>query len=95
MCIRDRESGATPVVILAKKDLCEEPEYYVNLVARQEPGVAVCAVSAVTGEGMEHVQHYLLSLIHISTDFFTQKRGESVTGCPLAFLFYRKVTPGN
>lgn len=53
------ESGATPVVILAKKDLCEEPEYYVNLVERQAPGVAVCAVSAVTGEGMEHVQHYL------------------------------------
>ena len=26
------ESGATPVVILTKKDLCEEPEYYVNLV---------------------------------------------------------------
>ena len=29
------ESGATPVVILTKKDLCEEPEYYVNLVERQ------------------------------------------------------------
>ena len=53
------ESGATPVVILTKKDLCEEPEYYVNLVERQAPGVAVCAVSAVTGEGMEHVQRYL------------------------------------
>ena len=53
------ESGATPVVILTKKDLCEEPEYYVNLVERQAPEVAVCAVSAVTGEGMEHVQRYL------------------------------------
>lgn len=53
------ESGATPAVILTKKDLCEEPEYYVNLVERQAPGVAVCAVSAVTGEGMEHVQRYL------------------------------------
>ena len=53
------ESGATPVVILTKKDLCEEPEYYVNLVERQAQGVAVCAVSAVTGEGMEHVQRYL------------------------------------
>ena len=37
------ESGATPVVILTKKDLCEEPEYYVNLVERQAPEVAVCA----------------------------------------------------
>ena len=53
------ESGATPVVILTKKDLCEEPEYYVNLVERQAQGVAVCAVSAVMGEGMEHVQRYL------------------------------------
>lgn len=53
------ESRATPVVILTKKDLCEEPEYYVNLVERQAQGVAVCAVSAVMGEGMEHVQRYL------------------------------------
>ena len=45
------ESRATPVVILTKKDLCEEPEYYVNLVERQAQGVAVCAVSAVMGEG--------------------------------------------
>ena len=27
--------------------------------------------------------------------FLRKKRGESVTGCPLAFLFCRKVTPGN
>ena len=53
------ESGAMPVVILTKKDLCEEPQYYVNHVERQAPGVAVCAVSAVTGEGMEHVRRYL------------------------------------
>ena len=42
-----------------EKDLCEEPEYYVNLVERQAQGAAVCAVSAVMGEGMEHVQRYL------------------------------------
>lgn len=53
------DSGAMPVIILTKLDLCDEVEYYVNLVETQVPGVDVCTVSSVTGEGMDAVQKYL------------------------------------
>lgn len=53
------ESGAEPVVILTKLDLCDQVGYYVNLVERQAPGVDVCTVSSVTGAGMASVQKYL------------------------------------
>lgn len=53
------ESGAMPVIILTKLDLCDEVEYYVSLARTQAPGVDICTVSSVTGEGMTAVQKYL------------------------------------
>lgn len=44
------ESGATPVVVLAKADLCDDIEAAVREVAPHAPGCDVVAVSAVTGD---------------------------------------------
>ncbi len=52
------ESGATPAVILTKRSL-RGTGILCKSCGEAGAGVAVCAVSAVTGEGMEHVQRYL------------------------------------
>ncbi len=53
------ESGATPVIVLTKADLCEVPEIYVLQAEEIAPGVSVHAVSAHTGAGMEALKPYL------------------------------------
>jgi ribosome biogenesis GTPase len=53
------ESGAQPVVVLTKRDLCEPAD---DAVAEAEAiafGVPVHAVSAVTGEGVDELRRYL------------------------------------
>ena len=52
------QSGATPVVVLTKSDLCAETEQHVNEVAAIAPGVEVLAVSAVTGDGLEQARSH-------------------------------------
>jgi ribosome biogenesis GTPase len=54
-----RQSGAQPVVILTKADLC--PDYNVNLsdVQKAAPDVPVHAVSSSTGFGLESLDEYL------------------------------------
>jgi ribosome biogenesis GTPase len=44
------ESGATPVVVLTKADLCADPEAAVQAVLPHSPGADVVAVSAATGD---------------------------------------------
>jgi ribosome biogenesis GTPase len=44
------ESGATPVVVLTKSDLCDDLAAAVAEVAPHAPGVEVVAVSAATGD---------------------------------------------
>ena len=44
------ESGATPVVVLTKSDLCDDPEAAVRAVLPHSPGAEVIAVSAATGD---------------------------------------------
>lgn len=44
------ESGATPVVVLTKADLCEDPEAAARAVLPHAPGAEVIAVSAATGD---------------------------------------------
>nr|WP_221936812.1 ribosome small subunit-dependent GTPase A [Alkalicoccobacillus porphyridii] len=53
------ESGASPVVLLSKLDLCSEAEELVKEVEVACPGVPVHAISALTGEGMEQLSDYL------------------------------------
>jgi ribosome biogenesis GTPase len=53
------ESGAQPVVLLTKADLCDElPGVMVNVTAAA-PGAPVHAVSSLTGEGLEEVRSHL------------------------------------
>ena len=54
------ESGARPVIILTKADLCPEPERVVSEVCLHAPGVPVHAVSSVAELGKELLAPYLL-----------------------------------
>ncbi|MBB3108400.1 ribosome biogenesis GTPase [Paenibacillus phyllosphaerae] len=53
------ESGAQPVVLLTKADLCEEVALRVAAVEAAAPGVAVHAVSALQGNGMDSLAAYV------------------------------------
>ncbi len=53
------ESGARPVILLTKADLCEDRAALLAEVAAIAPGVPVIACSANTGEGMEALAEYL------------------------------------
>jgi ribosome biogenesis GTPase len=52
-------SGATPVVVLTKADLCDDVAAAVAEVAEDALGVEVLAVSSVTGEGLDAVHAVL------------------------------------
>jgi len=53
------ESGARPVVILNKVDLCEDPDQLVGEVEAIAPGVPVHAVSSKWEQGLDVVRSYL------------------------------------
>ncbi len=48
-------SGASPVIVLSKADLCDDPERYVAETESIAPGVPVIAVSALEDLGREQV----------------------------------------
>jgi ribosome biogenesis GTPase len=52
-------SGAAPVVVLTKADLCDDVPAAVQQVAEDALGVEVLAVSALTGEGMADLRALL------------------------------------
>jgi ribosome small subunit-dependent GTPase A len=52
-------SGATPVVVLTKADLCPDVPAAVEQVAEDALGVDVVAVSSLTGEGLDAVRAQL------------------------------------
>ncbi|MDD6033093.1 MAG: ribosome small subunit-dependent GTPase A [Oscillospiraceae bacterium] len=53
------QSGALPVVVLTKLDLCEDPTPMLLQAEQTAMGAPVCAVSAHTGQGMDKLQSYL------------------------------------
>ena len=53
------DSGAKPVIVLTKSDLCEDPDVYLNQLDGIAYGVDAVPVSAVTGEGIDQVQEFL------------------------------------
>ncbi|QJC54511.1 ribosome small subunit-dependent GTPase A [Paenibacillus albicereus] len=53
------DSGATPVVLLTKADLADDPEALTREVELAAPGVPVHAVSAQLGQGLEQLRPYL------------------------------------
>lgn len=53
------ESGARPVVILSKRDLCDDPEPFEERARMVAIGVAIHALSGLTGDGMDALTPYL------------------------------------
>jgi len=53
------ESGAKPVVILSKSDLCSHPEESAGEMAAAAPGVDIHVISALTADGIEGLRRYL------------------------------------
>jgi len=53
------ESGAKPVMVLNKADVCETPQEKIEEMERVGRGVPTCAVSAKTGQGFDNLQKYL------------------------------------
>jgi ribosome biogenesis GTPase / thiamine phosphate phosphatase len=52
------DSGASPVVVVTKIDVCPDPLGMIAEVAEAAPGCEVVAVSALSGEGMDEVAGY-------------------------------------
>jgi ribosome biogenesis GTPase len=53
------ESGALPVILLSKSDLCLDRESVVREIADSAPLVDVHILSALTGEGLEALSPYI------------------------------------
>lgn len=53
------KSGAKPVVILTKADICDDVDYYLNELKNISKRFDVCVISAKTGIGMEQLDAYL------------------------------------
>ena len=53
------ESGADPVVVLTKCDLCDDIESKINEIMASAPGVPVHAVSVINGVGLECLDEYI------------------------------------
>jgi len=53
------QSGARPVVVLTKADLCHDPEAAIAEAEAVAVGAPVLAISSLTGEGLEALRAYL------------------------------------
>jgi len=53
------QSGASPVVVLAKSDLCDDPEPILAELNRRLLGLPVHAVCALDGAGLEGLEEYV------------------------------------
>ncbi len=53
------QSGAKPIVILTKADLCKNPDSYVEEIRKLSDKAKVYAVSAKTGMGLQSLKEYM------------------------------------
>ncbi len=53
------QSGAMPVIIFTKADLCSDYKYYKDQLKKEAVGVPILAVSSLTGEGLDELQNYI------------------------------------
>lgn len=53
------QSGAIPIIILTKSDICSDYSYYEEQLAGIAIGVNILAVSSVTGDGIEELGAYI------------------------------------
>ena len=51
-------SGGTPVLVLSKKDACDDPDFLEQQAKDAVPGTDVVSISAVTGEGVDLLRGY-------------------------------------
>jgi len=54
-----RESGARPVIVLSKRDICDAVDERTREAERVAPGVPVVAISSKTGEGLEGLVRFI------------------------------------
>ena len=52
------ESGANPIIILSKSDLCDRVAGPIDQVQAVARGVPIHAISVVTGSGLQHIAQY-------------------------------------
>jgi ribosome biogenesis GTPase / thiamine phosphate phosphatase len=60
------ESGASPVVVLSKSDLCEDSKVRLEEVESIAPGVPAYAISSITGEGLADLNQYIRTGITVA-----------------------------
>lgn len=53
------QSGAKPVVVLTKLDLCDNPDDYIKQVNSLNKEVEICTISSITKQGLEQINQYL------------------------------------
>jgi len=53
------ESGAKPVIVLNKADVCQTPREKIGEMERVAMGVPVCVVSTKTGQGLDELEKHL------------------------------------
>lgn len=53
------QSGAIPLIILTKADLCEDYSNYLDEIKGSAIGVPVFAISSLTGEGLDELTNYI------------------------------------
>ena len=58
--LQTRESGAAPVVVLTKADLCDDPTPFVRTIREKAQDVPICTVSAKTGMGLAELRTFLV-----------------------------------
>lgn len=54
-----KESGAEPVVILSKADVCDDVNEKVSALREIAPGVAAYVISSIKGQGLDQLSPYL------------------------------------
>lgn len=69
------ESGAHPVIILSKTDLCDEPNVYLREAQTAAQGAEIIAVSAVLGVGLDPLRALLRDGPYARTAVFTGASG--------------------
>lgn len=53
------QSGAVPVIVLTKADLCSDSAVYMDQLEQIAFGVSIVAVSSITGEGLEKLEEFI------------------------------------
>jgi len=69
------DSGAQPVIVLSKADLCEDPAAYVAQTQKIASGAEVIAVSALTDTGLTPLRALFLKGGQVRTAVFTGASG--------------------